>query len=436
MTRVSSSLSQTGPGLPEDSTLHEGAPHSALRSDPLTLTAILTLPLTDALTFDLGFPLKVCEVALALALPLRLSCGSIRNAAGSAGRLSAAFLVAAATSLTLAVTLHRRPADPGIYRFGAVVDGILQVGYLGLAIVAMTLVADIARRRPGPTLRAWFGGAIISSIYIFYVNAGAFLNVEVPLLPGTSFQSAHIGDAVIFRAGTFLEGNFFGVYLLATLVLALCADRFAVALLTSGALILTLSSLSICLALMVWCVWVLAQGTRGRLAPAAVFLVLTLSALVMAMPSAYFSAVISEKLDVKNSQSLVERLGSIQAALAMFSDHPFTGVGLSQYGLWFREYRPDMIPDEFLAEIRRYIPNNVYAQVLGETGLLGAVFFALLLLGLLGATKASRQLRFGLLAVLISFNAFPSLTAIFVWAFFGAVIGLTRRTPVWGAPAP
>lgn len=397
-------------------------------SDVFVLIAIATLPLTQALTVDVGFPLKISEIALLTAVPMRLT--SLRARPRDQGQwirrprlLASLFILATILSLSYALTIQPdRPSDLGFYRFGPEVDGLLQLAYLILAVGAMLIVFDITRRRRDDVTRVYLRGAIAAAAYAIYANVG------LPALPNASNQSAMVGGISILRAGTFLEGNFFGLYLLTALILALYARRPWIAALLSIGTLLSLSTPSIVFAVILWLIF-MAQSAKTN--PASLWAAIPIVAILLALPNSYFYSAILEKVSDPQSQSVVERKGSARAAVEMFRDHPLTGVGIAQYGLWFREYRPAFVPPQFLKEEERFVPNNVYAQVAAEQGLLGLIPFVGLLLFVLRTAwrSVSRLVGLGAMCVLLVLNAFPSSTVLFVWAFFGIVLGAAAHNP-------
>ena len=73
----------------------------------------------------------------------------------------------------------------------------------------------------------------------------------------------------------------------------------------------------------------------------------------------------------------------------------------------------------------KLIPNNVYIELLSELGVLGLTLFASFLVALYRRAKAPglTPLRLTLIATLFAFNAFPTYSVMFLWAFFGLILG-------------
>ena len=79
------------------------------------------------------------------------------------------------------------------------------------------------------------------------------------------------------------------------------------------------------------------------------------------------------------------RKESFFAGLTMFSREPVTGVGLGNTAL----YRMNLVDGEPIS------PHNLYGEVLGETGLIGATTFAFLISSILANVRATKSLAKG-----------------------------------------
>lgn len=403
---------------------------SRLQDGPV-LVAIAALPLTQTLTADVGFPLKVSEIALMVAILFRLTQRQPPQTDRPRAALFRAKLLAAASlaSLVAASQAPDRPLDFGLYRIAPLADGFLQLAYLILAIAGMGLVADVASRRRDDVIRWWLRAAQFAAGYSFYLNVAGLAGISFPVLPGTSLQNAQVGSVLIYRAGTFLEGNFFGLYLLISFALALHSKRPGTALIISVALLLTLSTPNI-LALGALGLFCIVRGARRGQMGFALLAGGVMLAVVTAVPVSYQVAVLGKVSD-NSSQSSLERRGAAAAAASMLVDHPIIGVGVGQYALWFPVHRPDFVPLGFLSEGRRQIANNVYAQVAAESGVVGLASL-LVFLGAI-ATRVRRHGRQAALTfalVLLVLNAFPSLTVLFLWAYFGIALSSPRDKAV------
>ena len=140
----------------------------------LVLLALVGLPFTYALTVNLRFPLKIYEIALALALLTYLLDLRLRVAPGVAAvaRLLAWFVVTAAVTSLLRAAIPAEGAEVAFgTRFGPAGDAIAKLLYLGLAICGMLLFSRVAYTDRPAYLRAWLLGALLSAAYSWYLGS-------------------------------------------------------------------------------------------------------------------------------------------------------------------------------------------------------------------------------------------------------------------------
>lgn len=430
---TSSGRGGRAPLAADDSAVGPPAIGSARTTRRLALAALATLPLQEALTFRWLFPIKLCEIALLLAAFVRFFGGSSGKARlfGPLSRREfvalAAFLYISASSLAINTWLGDRPDDRGIYRISPFADGVAEIAYYALAVFAFLLITDLVRRYPAQAVKAWLLGASIAAWYEIYLVIGSLIRFTPPLLPGGSNQAATIGSFSIPRAGTFLEGNFFGLFLLMSLVLALSNRRVGTAILISAALLGSISVINIIAMVVMWIVY-LASGTKRSIWTAILLLGVSPLLIFALLGNSVYMRSLTERIFDPQSQSANERRGSVATALRMYADHPVLGVGPAQYGLWFRNYRPKSLSDEYISVRRntRYIPNNVPAQILAEQGTLGFLCLGTFFFSIdrRGRGRRGPIMRYGLRLVFLSLFAFPTAISVVIWMFFGMVRGL------------
>jgi O-antigen ligase len=130
--------------------------------------------------------------------------------------------------------------------------------------------------------------------------------------------------------------------------------------------------------------------------------------------------------------SAAERVATTQAAIRMFASRPILGVGPGNFGFRYSEFRSPgtAIPDQLL------IANNIYAELLAESGILGLVtylagFGGLVVLALRARFRAvgfrARALGAGvasLAAIASAYLTGPSFTILYQWAIFGLVAAM------------
>ena len=394
--------------------------------------ALVTLPFTQALTINLRFPLKIYEVALILLLGLSATELRIRTAPGARRE----FTVLALFVAMVAVLVAYRQINPlGMTatgfssRFGPVGDSLAKLMYILLAIYAFLMFAFEAYRDTEWFTRTWLWGAIACSIYSWYLFAGSLVGVDLPLLPQSSAQRIEVASRLFIRSGTFEEGNFLGLYLLLSVAVALLARRTQLAAYLSATVLTSFSTTSL---LGLGLFWIgLAVFGRGpttrawsRRTKIALFLGLSLLPLVA---TGYLEAVVVGKLVGTEAVSRLNRSDFAVEGLRMFREHPVTGVGLSQYGYNYNSFQYFVNSSE--ADLHKLIPNNVYVELLSELGLVATAVFLLFMMMLFRRTRGPEltPLRWGLLALLLVWNAFPTYTLISIWAFFALIVGASAR---------
>lgn len=138
------------------------------------------------------------------------------------------------------------------------------------------------------------------------------------------------------------------------------------------------------------------------------------------------------------------------ASLRIFSEHPWTGVGLGGSGFYMINNYPDWlfaVPSNEIAvqlgEAFRVFPNpkNMYVRVLAETGLVGFWLFIAFFISISGSfyrqLRASDQINkfigtaglFGLIAVAILYFTLDSFALPIMWVFLGTCLGFAHRFP-------
>lgn len=182
---------------------------------------------------------------------------------------------------------------------------------------------------------------------------------------------------------------------------------------------------------------------------------LTLYGLGSALSRNYYFQLVWARLGrISNLQNYLISIGSgprlslWQAALGVFLDHPYLGVGLGQSGFWMWDYLPvwsfnyrsEIMVTYVSASMGYPNPKNLWLRLLAETGLLGTslylVFVLLLvLLALNWYLRGDRQRRFvglfGLLSLAaISVEGFSldSLANPTLWVPMGLIMGALHHS--------
>ena len=415
----------------------------------LALAAVAALPFTAALTVDLKFPLKIYEVVLAAAALAVLVAGRLRAAAGAWRAIAPLIWFLAWAGGVLAYRVAR-PLDTvsttGFEtRFGAVGDGVTKAVYVGLALFGFAVFSHAAYRDERGFARVWVAGALVASAYAWYLFATSALGELPVILPGVErVQTINVGGVVYIRSGTFAEGNYLGLFLVCSTAVAAHARLRAAAIALTASVLITFSTVSLVGLAVLWTgiawSWVRRQqgaAYRGAALVGALCFGVVLAIALVA--TGYADEVLVQKVASPESFSKLDRLETAVAGLRMFAEQPVGGVGIGQYAYNYKAYQLTDLFERFRAG--RSIANNVYVELLAETGVVGTLLFALFVWRIFRAARHATggPLHWGLAATLIGLNAFPSYTMMFLWAFWALVLAAGARAathpPRDGAPA-
>lgn len=407
------------------------------------MAIVATLPLTYALTVPVGFPLKIYELVLGAVLLIAVVEGRVMVAAGLRPYLEPllAFLLLATFVLVfrLVFRLDSFTESGFASRAGPVGDGLLKLGYWGLAIVAFVVVATQSYESPERVARVWCGGAVAAALYGWALAVPSALNLPAPLLPGMD-EAARItlGGREVLRGGTFQEGNFFALYLLVSLAIALWQRWTSVAWFLGVTVFITFSTANVA-GLLAMLAWLAADrfhrsgDVRVKLRIAA-SLALSMAAILAALiGTGYFGTIFIAKLTGAQFASGLDRLDLTVAGLRMFAAHPLVGVGLSQYGF---NYRPFQLTDVFdVTRPVKPIATNSWVELAAETGVFGTALILLFGYFVWKSTRGPERvaLRTGVLALALGLFSFPAPTVTFLWAYCGFVVGVALRQNARGS---
>ncbi len=402
-----------------------------------TLVIVATLPLTYAMTVRVVFPVKIYELVLCVCAAFMAWEGRIVLAPGLARFARPVFALLAWSAvvlcLRLALPLESFTTEGFEARVGPVGDAVVKIGYWLLALFAFALVATAAYEDARRVGRWWCIGAIIAAIYGWLLLLSSVFNLPAPLLPGmVSPQIINIAGRELFRGGTFEEGNYFAMYLLTSLAVALWMKWRWTAAFMATTVFITFSTANVVALALFGCIYTLGIGAqdrdpRGKFYAAAFFVALTAVVMTILVATGYVSEFFIAKLSTEEFGSKLDRVDLAVAGLRMSLDHPIAGVGLSHYGY---NYRPYQLTD-FFDRVRSVKPiaNNPWVELLAETGLVG------LTLALTFASRVWKKasgadglaFRAGLAGVGLGLFTFPSITVLFIWAFCGLTVGVRLR---------
>jgi O-antigen ligase len=193
--------------------------------------------------------------------------------------------------------------------------------------------------------------------------------------------NAAINGALVLRPyGTFPHPNVLAGYLLMGIILIIQNLKIKqwffwfIVLISSITLFLTLSRIVILLWVAFFTFYVF-RRSRARFVPAMIII----SILVFFLQPRFLS------LFSEDTQSWRNRLSQSQIALAMFRDHPLTGLGLNQYLVELPKYMK-------ITSFKDYQPvHNIYLLLFAETGFAG-ILVTLFFFWRLGLTQIVSRL--------------------------------------------
>ena len=388
-----------------------------------SILAIMFLPFTKALTLDIGYPLKIYEVAFSIALLFFvLQLSAFRGSLFLQILSYAVIFWFVALCSSLIGIIEVTPVSNLNFRSGRASDAIMRVVYLAFNIGVFALAFHICLKYPSMIVRAWFIGLFLAFSYHFYTFVSVVLTGDAILLPGLErHQIGRIGELMVPRSGIFEEGNFAGLYYLASFALALQMQQWRFVIVSILGLMLTLSTSAY--AALLFLVLVYGYFKWGM----TVKQVFVLVAIIMFGAIAYSKLDIDSKFNGNAGASGAVRLNEAITGIEIFKENPVFGVGLGGYGFMFDQFEWD--PDLSLyVQSERRIPNNVYVELLSETGIVGLVSFFLfywswLRVMMRAPSRAKALFAFGK-AVFIAFVAYPTFNITYLWCFFGIAAGL------------
>lgn len=385
---------------------------------------VALLPFTRALTLDVGAPIKLYEGLFAIAMLNYLLAGLPLQR--QFFRRYAVPLLAMLMSVCVSYAIFLFSDSRGTldFRGGAQVDGILRIAYLVMNVFLFALGYRATNLRPALILRFWLLGMATSALYLIYCMISLTLTGEAIMLPGIErHQLANFGPIIVSRSGTFEEGNFGGLYFLLSAVLAYLGKQPLFLALAVLALIITKSTSAYFGAIAVFGFSILLRRKYRVIAlPALGLLIASVYAISM-----YFAS--EGKFQEDNSSGAV-RLNEVMTSLEMFKEHVFFGVGLGRYGFLYYFYHWNPAVDA-LTSSDRHIPNNIYAELLAETGLVGTLCFALFWLRWMKQAGFVRRVEPVFYAcgigMMVVWLAYPTFNIAFMWAFMGTGVALMNR---------
>ncbi|SNR24566.1 O-antigen ligase [Maribacter sedimenticola] len=403
------------------------------------------LPFTQALTLNIGFALKISEVIILFLIFLYLnkikayvfiSKLPISNVVLSGFMFLAILSFIINSFWDYTYNLKEIP-----FRINAIGDSFLRLFYIFICYSTYFISKKFISRNP-EVLKYWVQGAVIVALYSWYLFISSALEIPYLKLPGMLDSPQTLYGIV--RSGTFLEGNFFGLYLILSSAVAFFLDKNKSGKFLLLSVFTTLSSISIISSLFFVIIYyrtvIFKKNNFKYFIGVLPFIFIGMYFFVQ---TSFYQDYVYKKIATPSTTlttynlSKVDRLLTSRIAFKLGIDNPIVGVGPYNYSLHYDEYND--IEDEvenlkssefaisyFARKNTRAIPNNIYLEVWSEYGIIGFLLYCSFLLILIYKSYKLRKSSIfaGVVALLISFCAFPSFIMVFIWSYFAIPFAL------------
>ncbi|MCF7566775.1 O-antigen ligase family protein [Sabulilitoribacter arenilitoris] len=390
------------------------------------------LPFTQALTINIGFPLKGSELLLMIMILLYMLVGYVSKEYLYFVLNSKAlvfFLIWALFSFVInSFWQYEYPLKKIPFRISAFGDSFLRLCYIILNIIAFFISLFFISRSKS-ILKYWVIGAVIAACYSWYLFI--FSALGFPYIKLFGMESSPQNLFGIIRCGTFREGNFFGLFLILSSAVAFFNGKAKTGWFLLFTIITTMSTISI-----VCGGFFLIYIYRKKLFTGKVLIIYPLIFIIILFSTRteFFQYYVKAKIFQPVSHltngnfSKVDRYLTGRIAFKQGIDNPLIGVGPYNYALhydYYNDYKKvvknpsEWFDDFIIRKNKRGITNNVYLEVWSEYGIVGFFLF-IVFLGktlILAFKNKNDIITGGIIAILISFNAFPSFIMLFIWVF-------------------
>lgn len=389
----------------------------------------ISLPFVHSLTINVGFPLKISEVSLFLALiclPAFVNFTTLSLLRPYILTLSIFLLIVSFSTVINIVWDYPYPLNTSNFRFNPALGSIFKTLYVYFAVIAGIATFICLKKNESFIINLILAGGILAAAYAWYLFWFSLLGIHYHTLPGTEQypQAALFKFGHFIRCGTFKEGNHMGLYLLTTGILAFYNKKYIIGGVLFITTITTASSIAIFTSLLFIAMVIIHKGyLAGKLIPImSIFLALLISATLILYSYSpdfrYLTAKIipnksNETADAVYSQN--ERLNLAKASIRMAVENPFTGIGLTKFSAHYPHFNKDV---SFNEKNEKMLPNNIYLEILSEAGFIALILFTAFLIQLL-LNINSFILKSGLVVIMIYWMAYPTFTILFLWVYIG-----------------
>lgn len=391
------------------------------------------IPFSQALSINVGFPLKLSELFLFAIIAFEITTNNISNWKLKKPVAITALLFIGCTLLSVIVNaFYKYPYDLmlNVVRISPLFDSVLKFFYIIISFLAL-FATRYALKTDKKYIEYFFWGGIAAASYGWYLFLSGMLKIPVLLLPGMDAnpQTYNVGLGDVIRCATFKEGNYMGFFLLISGITAMLFDRKKLSLFFFISIITTFSTTSTSCLIIYLIIYSAIKYKRHKLKFISIVVAIAVVVGLLVQFSDDFRTIIYNKLfasedeveNVNDIYSKADRLNTTLIAWEIGKDNPFFGVGPSNFGLHYNHY--NQLPDFQDFELKR-IPNNIYAEIFSEYGGIAFCIFMIFMWFVLknSARKSPPIIIGGLIAACIYFFAFPTFTMLFIWVFLGIIL--------------
>lgn len=401
----------------------------------LLFLAVAFVPFQQAMTLDVGFPLKLSEVLVIAAIGfLMLGARAPKYPATSKKlMLGLAGMVVLSTLMNIARQLPFTSFKG--YDRGFTFDILQYTGYGLLVIAAGWILAtrlgalEIARAVSVAIRLA----ALYSAAQVVLYLAGS----EILATFNGATQLGRSYGELLPRNGPFLEGNYLAFFAGAGIFIAARRKDKVGVVLAAGCLVYSQSTIGIIGVVVALLALVILSPTKAVWSVLSAGVIAVMLTFLFVPQAQSFINVQSAKLGVSEDSSLSyvdasldNRSMSAEVGFKMGILNPVAGVGSGRYGVQFQEYAdPEDVPLGVIRGDVRPIANNTYAQMAAEMGLIGAGIFVVLLIGSFRRAKRAGPGLLGLVIfAAVCLTATPAWTVLPIWIVVAYLIA--GRNPV------
>lgn len=394
----------------------------------LLIIFFIFMPFAQALTFDIGFPLKISEISMICIIFLYQNRVKLKKC----DVILICFMLIALLSFFVNMLWEYNYTLNINYtkRFGENIDSFSKFIYLFFIILSFIILRNVFDKNKVIYIKYFFLGAVLAIFYSWYLTLSGVFYYRPLLLFGIGEpQVISFQNWTLIRSGTFLEGNYMGVFIFISVVLSLYYKRIFLTIFFTVSMITTFSTIGL-LSLLFFYSYLIAKINIKYFI---IILIMTLFSFTLLSGNKDFNEYVLTKINIFNSDinnngaiSREERKESIIKGINMAIDNPFFGVGTSNYAKHFDYY--DLDKRIFQNINIKVIPNNIYVEIISELGFIAFSLFIIFLYKIYRLIS-NNILMGGFLGCCLYFNALPSYTIIVIWFFFAFLLSKNNDNP-------